>query len=40
MHGLAENATGIAENMITVAENVSGMPTLCRPSTEGGCGFV
>ena len=24
---------------ITVAEDVSGMPTLCRPVTEGGVGF-
>jgi len=26
-------------NMITVAEDVSGMPTLCRPGSEGGGGF-
>nr|AYH91757.1 1,4-alpha-glucan-branching enzyme-like protein [Pomacea canaliculata] len=25
--------------MITIAEDVSGMPTLCRPVIEGGCGF-
>ncbi|KAF7700169.1 1,4-alpha-glucan-branching enzyme [Silurus meridionalis] len=27
------------ENCITVAEDVSGMPMLCRPVHEGGCGF-
>lgn len=26
-------------NMITIAEDVSGMPTLCRPTHEGGAGF-
>jgi 1,4-alpha-glucan branching enzyme len=26
-------------NVITIAEDVSGMPTLCRPVTEGGVGF-
>jgi len=26
-------------NAITIAEDVSGMPTLCRPVTEGGLGF-
>ncbi|XP_055592779.1 1,4-alpha-glucan-branching enzyme [Uranotaenia lowii] len=26
-------------NMITIAEDVSGMPTLCRPTEEGGVGF-
>jgi 1,4-alpha-glucan branching enzyme len=29
----------VSENMITVAEDVSGMPALCRPTTEGGSGF-
>jgi 1,4-alpha-glucan branching enzyme len=24
---------------ITIAEDVSGMPTLCRPVSEGGLGF-
>ncbi|XP_072547869.1 1,4-alpha-glucan-branching enzyme [Salminus brasiliensis] len=27
------------EDCITIAEDVSGMPTLCRPIKEGGCGF-
>ncbi|KAK3561176.1 hypothetical protein QTP86_028364, partial [Hemibagrus guttatus] len=27
------------EDCITVAEDVSGMPMLCRPVQEGGCGF-
>ncbi|XP_062872486.1 1,4-alpha-glucan-branching enzyme isoform X3 [Trichomycterus rosablanca] len=27
------------EDCITIAEDVSGMPTLCRPVQEGGCGF-
>uniref|UniRef100_A0AAY4B080 1,4-alpha-glucan branching enzyme n=1 Tax=Denticeps clupeoides TaxID=299321 RepID=A0AAY4B080_9TELE len=27
------------EDCITIAEDVSGMPALCRPVTEGGCGF-
>ena len=27
-------------NVITIAEDVSGMPTLCRPVSEGGVGFV
>lgn len=26
-------------NVITIAEDVSGMPTLCRPVSEGGVGF-
>ncbi len=26
-------------NSITIAEDVSGMPTLCRPTSEGGVGF-
>lgn len=26
-------------NVITIAEDVSGMPTLCRPFDEAGCGF-
>lgn len=26
-------------NVITIAEDVSGMPTLCRPTEEGGIGF-
>lgn len=26
-------------NVITIAEDVSGMPTLCRPTEEGGVGF-
>uniref|UniRef100_A0A182W3S4 1,4-alpha-glucan branching enzyme n=1 Tax=Anopheles minimus TaxID=112268 RepID=A0A182W3S4_9DIPT len=26
-------------NVITIAEDVSGMPTLCRPTAEGGVGF-
>jgi len=26
-------------DVITVAEDVSGMPTLCRPVSEGGIGF-
>eukprot|EP00122_Pirum_gemmata_P016542 Pgem_evm1s15467 len=26
-------------NVITVAEDVSGMPALCRPVSEGGGGF-
>ncbi|XP_050097195.1 1,4-alpha-glucan-branching enzyme [Anopheles aquasalis] len=26
-------------NVITIAEDVSGMPTLCRPTQEGGVGF-
>lgn len=26
-------------DMITIAEDVSGMPALCRPVEEGGCGF-
>jgi len=26
-------------NAITIAEDVSGMPTLCVPVTEGGVGF-
>lgn len=26
-------------NVITIAEDVSGMPTLCRPTREGGGGF-
>ena len=29
----------IRPNAITIAEDVSGMPTLCRPVTEGGVGF-
>jgi len=28
-----------AAQAVTVAEDVSGMPTLCRPVTEGGVGF-
>lgn len=39
LHDLAEKDSGRAENMITIAEEVSGMPTLCRPLVEGGCGF-
>ncbi|XP_026867810.2 1,4-alpha-glucan-branching enzyme [Electrophorus electricus] len=27
------------QDCITIAEDVSGMPTLCRPVQEGGCGF-
>ncbi|XP_063060879.1 1,4-alpha-glucan-branching enzyme isoform X2 [Engraulis encrasicolus] len=27
------------EDCVTIAEDVSGMPALCRPVTEGGCGF-
>ncbi|XP_031428877.1 1,4-alpha-glucan-branching enzyme [Clupea harengus] len=27
------------EDCITIAEDVSGMPALCRPLSEGGCGF-
>jgi 1,4-alpha-glucan branching enzyme len=27
------------QNMITIAEDVSGMPTLCRPTENGGGGF-
>jgi len=27
------------KDAITIAEEVSGMPTLCRPVEEGGCGF-
>lgn len=26
-------------NVVTIAEDVSGMPTLCRPTSEGGVGF-
>lgn len=26
-------------NVVTIAEDVSGMPTLCRPTVEGGIGF-
>lgn len=26
-------------NVVTIAEDVSGMPTLCRPVSEGGVGF-
>lgn len=29
----------ISSEMITVGEDVSGMPALCRPTTEGGVGF-
>ena len=29
----------LTSNMITVAEDVSGMPALCRPVSEGGGGF-
>ncbi|CAO1383403.1 unnamed protein product [Diamesa tonsa] len=29
----------IDPNVTTIAEEVSGMPTLCRPFNEGGCGF-
>lgn len=29
----------IDKEVITIAEDVSGMPTLCRPVTEGGIGF-
>jgi hypothetical protein len=29
----------LGRQAITVAEDVSGMPTLGRPVTEGGCGF-
>uniref|UniRef100_A0A3B4BVQ2 1,4-alpha-glucan branching enzyme n=1 Tax=Pygocentrus nattereri TaxID=42514 RepID=A0A3B4BVQ2_PYGNA len=29
----------VYEDCITIAEDVSGMPTLCRPVQEGGCGF-
>lgn len=29
----------ISKEMITVAEDVSGMPALCRPTSEGGGGF-
>ena len=29
----------ISPEMITVAEDVSGMPALCRPVSEGGAGF-
>ena len=27
------------ENAITIGEDVSGMPTFCRPVSEGGVGF-
>jgi len=29
----------VSKDMITVAEDVSGMPALCRPTSEGGGGF-
>ena len=29
----------LSSEMITVAEDVSGMPALCRPISEGGAGF-
>ena len=29
----------LSPNMVTVAEDVSGMPALCRPVSEGGAGF-
>lgn len=29
----------IDSQIITIAEDVSGMPTLCRPVSEGGVGF-
>ena len=29
----------MSPEMITIAEDVSGMPALCRPTSEGGGGF-
>ena len=37
--GAGRTYVGMIAQAITVAEDVSGMPTLCRPVTEGGVGF-
>ncbi len=29
----------VFSQVVTIAEDVSGMPALCRPVTEGGLGF-